>query len=89
MRDKKICAWALAFFLFYFLLSPGVLKAEKIKVRVISENAKLLLSPDPDSRVIMVIPLGTVLESEEQTGSWFKVSLPPDEKGFVNIYFSI
>ncbi|MFQ6082085.1 MAG: SH3 domain-containing protein [Candidatus Aminicenantia bacterium] len=65
------------------LLLPGLSNAEKVKVRVIVEKANIRLKPDLGSMVIGSAPLGAILESDEQIGEWFKVNLPPDEKGFV------
>ena len=65
------------------LILPGMSKAEKVKVRVIAEKTNIRLKPDLQSMVIGSAPLGAILESEEQVGEWFKVSLPPDKKGYV------
>jgi opacity protein-like surface antigen len=66
-----------------FYLFPNLTHAEKIKLRVTVEKANVRLKPDLGSMVISEVPLGAVLEVEEQIGEWFKVSLPPDEKGFI------
>ena len=66
-----------------FLIFPGLSQAKKVKLRVTVEKTNIMLKPDSGSKVISEIPLGAILDSEEQIGEWFKVSLPPDEKGFV------
>ncbi len=65
------------------LVSPSFIQAGKVKLRVTVEKANVRLKPDLGSMVISEVPLGAVLEAEEQIGEWFKVNLPPDEKGFV------
>jgi len=69
--------------IFILLIFPGLSNAEKVKVKVIAEKANIRLKPDLQSMVIETASLGAILESEEQVGEWFKVSLPPDEKGYI------
>lgn len=70
-------------FLSILLLWPGLSIAEKVKVRVILENANIRLKPDISSMIITGVSLGAILESDGQVEEWYKVNLPPDEKGFV------
>jgi len=65
------------------LLLPGLSRAEKFKLRVTADKANIRLKPDAGSMVISSAPLGAMLDSDKQAGEWFRVSLPPDEKGFV------
>ncbi len=64
------------------LLWPGLSQAQDLKLRVIVEKAEIHLRPDPNSLVLGESLLGTLLESDRQTGEWFRVVLPADEKGF-------
>jgi hypothetical protein len=69
--------------LMILLISPLQGRAEKAKVKVIVNIANVRLKPDLGSQVIGRMPLGTILESDEIVGEWFKVNLPPDESGIV------
>ncbi|NIM89958.1 MAG: SH3 domain-containing protein [Candidatus Aminicenantes bacterium] len=69
--------------LIILLLLPEVSQAEKLNVKIVVDNAIVRLKPDMGSMVIGTVPLGTILESEEQVDGWFRVSLPPDEKGYI------
>lgn len=82
MRKTKICL-GLVFCLLILLLRPGLCKAEKFKLRVTVEEAEIRLKPDSGSMTINTAPAGAILDSDEQVGEWFKVSLPPDKKGIV------
>jgi hypothetical protein len=64
-----------------FLISPPLEGAEKTKVKVIVNTANVRLKPDLASRVIGKVSLGTILESDEKTGEWYRVNLPPDKSG--------
>lgn len=74
-----------AFFLAVLLFMPALAKAESFQVRVVVQDAVVRLKPEANSPVISTMPLGSVLESEEGTADWYKVTLPPDENGFVVI----
>jgi hypothetical protein len=69
--------------LVFFLLLPHIIEAGKVKLRVIVEKANIRLKPDLGSIIIVTIPMGAVIEADERIGEWFKVSLPPDEKGII------
>jgi len=49
--------------------------AGKIKLRVVVEKANVRAKPDLGSPIIRKIPMGAILEAEEQIGEWFKVIL--------------
>jgi len=53
------------------------------QVRVIKKDAVLRLKPKGDEVVLRKLPLGALLDVEEQLDDWLKISLPPDEDGFV------
>ena len=78
---KKVCMTIV--FLSILLLWPGLSTAQKVKVRVILENANIRLKPDISSMIITGVSLGAVFESDGQVEEWYKVNMPPDEKGFV------
>ncbi len=53
------------------------------KVRVIKMDAVLRLKPKDDAVVLRKLPLGALLDVEEQLDDWLKISLPPDKDKFV------
>jgi hypothetical protein len=57
--------------------------AEYDQVRVIKQNAVLRIKPKNDAAIIKKLPLGALLEVKEELGDWLKITLPPDEDGFV------
>ena len=58
-------------------------QAESDQVRVIKSNAVLRIKPKDGAVIIKKLPLGALLEVEEEIGDWLKITLPPDEDGFV------
>jgi len=64
------------------LLLPPLGQAENLKLRVTVKQAEIHLMPSARSTVLSLSPLGSILESDKQAGDWFRVILPPDEKGF-------
>jgi hypothetical protein len=56
---------------------------ENGQIRVIKQNAQLLVKPKDGAVVIKKLPLGALLDVEEEMGEWLKISLPPDEDDFV------
>lgn len=65
---------------------PQLINADVIKIVVIIDEAEVRWHPDLKSIVIKTIPKGTVLESKERIGDWFKVEIPPSEMGIVSGY---
>ena len=59
------------------------LTEEHYQVRVIKQNAVLRITPKNGAVVIKKMPLGALLDVEDEIGDWLKISLPPDEDGFV------
>lgn len=57
--------------------------AEVNQVRVIKQNAVLRIKPTNDSVIIKKLPLGALLDVEEELDGWLKIKLPPDQDGFV------
>ena len=65
-----------------FFLIPQFGLAETIKIRVIHEKADVFLKADLKSAILKTVKAGTMLDAEEKRGEWFRVVLPPDERGF-------
>jgi len=80
MRNLKR-QFTLAVCLSVVLNLPGLTQGENLKLRIIVEKAKVLLRPEPGSTVLREFLLGEILESDKQIGQWFRVILPPGEKG--------
>ena len=57
--------------------------SEYDQVRVIKQNAVLRIKPKDGAVIITKLPLGALLEVDEELDDWLKISLPPDEDGFV------
>ena len=57
--------------------------AEDNQERVIKENAVLRIKPKDGSVIIKKLPLGVLLDVEDELDDWLKIKLPPDEDGFV------
>jgi hypothetical protein len=84
MKNMRVVSFSV-FFLVVLLLAPANVEAENSKVRVVAQGASLRLKPEANSPVISTMPLGSILETEEEDTDWYKVILPPDENGFVVI----
>ncbi|MBN1271150.1 MAG: SH3 domain-containing protein [Candidatus Aminicenantes bacterium] len=80
-NPKPIFALFLTAVLILILPSAGM--SENVKLRVTVERANIRLKPSLESAVVGRAPLGTIFENAEKVGDWFKISLPPDESGFV------
>jgi len=80
MRDSKR-QFTLVICLAVVLLLPGIIQAENLKLRITVEQAKIHMRPDARSLVLSISRLGSVLESDKKIGDWFRVILPPDDKG--------
>jgi len=66
-----------------FLCLVGIGEAATIKLRITVEKANIRLKPTTESVVIFQAPLGAILNAEEKIGEWYRVNLPPDERGVV------
>jgi hypothetical protein len=71
----------LCLFLFVLLLMPQLIRAEEVEVQVIVQKANVRAKAELNSEVVIQVSLGTVLKSDLQEGNWFRIFLPPDEKG--------
>ncbi len=57
--------------------------AENNQVRVVKPNAVLRIKPKNGTVIIKRLPLGALLDVEEELNEWIRIKLPPDEDGFV------
>lgn len=63
--------------------APQEASDDSHQVRVIKNDAVLRLKPKDDAVVLRKLPLGVLLDIEEQIDDWLQISLPPDKDGFV------
>ncbi|MFC2164015.1 porin family protein [Acidobacteriota bacterium] len=84
MSNKKLPLVLVLFLHFLIILSFRVYAQETKRLIVIKkENTILRLYPREDSLAIKELPLGALLEVEEEIGEWFKIELPLDKDGIV------
>ena len=57
--------------------------SEYDQVRVIKQNAVLRIKPKDGAVIITKLPLGALLDVDQEMDDWLKISLPPDEDGFI------
>lgn len=77
---RKQHAWRIACSII-LLFCAGLIQAETIKLKVEATTANIRLKPGLESRIIGKAKAGTILESDERQGDWFKVSLLSDKEG--------
>lgn len=80
---KGISITIFIFGLFILLVSPHSVLASKYTVKVVFENANIRLNPDEAGPIIEMAPMGAILDSDLKVGTWYRIKLPPDERGFV------
>lgn len=61
--------------------AEAVLSSFPKKVEVIIDQSEIRLKPDRKSQIIGKIRFGTILQSTEKTGDWYKVNLPSSAEG--------
>ena len=57
----------------FLLVSANTVYAEKIKIKVVVENASIRLKPDATSEIIEKTSIGRTFEAEEKKGEWYKI----------------
>lgn len=65
----------------FVLFIPEHGQAEGLQLRVIVQKANIRLRPDASSEIVTQVNMGTLLESDQKEGNWYRVLLPPDEMG--------
>jgi len=70
-----------------FLFTNYVLNAvaSEWKLKISVEKANVLREPNAESPVVSIAPKGTILDSYEKIGEWYRVIIGPDDKGFTVI----
>jgi hypothetical protein len=72
------------FFLSFFLNAQEQGTAER-KLKVSAASASIRISASETSRVVAILPKGTIITSYEADGIWFRVVLSPGKEGIVVI----
>jgi len=57
---------------------------EKLKVHIIAEEADIREAPDAKSKLLGQAPNGTMLETEEKQGPWYKVAVAANVYGYIH-----
>ncbi|MDH7493911.1 MAG: hypothetical protein QHH44_08480 [Candidatus Saccharicenans sp.] len=71
---KRAAVFVLVFLaLFSNLVFPLPSQVQKIRLKVVSEQANIRLKPDIGSEMVWQVPEGTELEAERKEGEWFEV----------------
>jgi hypothetical protein len=78
MRKRRL--WPLLFSSFFLLGSIPIL-AETIHLKVRATVANIRIKPDMAGTIVGQVRAGTILESEQRLGDWFKVTLPVSKEG--------
>jgi len=71
---------------FPLFLVPGGAQSISIRLKVVTEQANVRLKPDIGSIIIYQAPQGTILESSEKEGEWYRVRLIQGEGDIVSGY---
>ncbi len=82
MKKLKKAFVLMTFISLMFCLSNLVFALDK-EVKVTVQKGNVRVKPSLQSTVIGRVPLGASFKVLETEGEWFKISLPPDEDGFV------
>ena len=82
-KTKWHFVWIIS--LFIILLLPDVGQAENAELRVTVSKANIRSKPTTASEVLTQVTMDTILNSDLQEGNWYRVILPPDDKGVVRI----
>ena len=71
----------------FFLLNIYAFSTDSSRweLRIAVEKANILLEPDIESAIVTTMPKGSILQSYEKAGEWFRIIIGPDEEGFVVI----
>ncbi len=59
---------------------PVIAQDNPSQIKVVTEQANIRLRPDIGSVIIRQVPKGTILESWEKTGAWYKVKLEEGQR---------
>ena len=68
------------------LFSMSFLFAETIKLKVTVDTANIRELPSKNSKIIMHVPIDTVLEASDKVDEWYVIAIPgkPAENGFIS-----
>jgi len=80
----EFLVFLLAFFLLFFVTVWA--QSVSIRLKVVTEQANVRLKPDIGSIIIYQLPQGTIVDSSEKEGEWYRVRLVQDEEDTVSGY---
>ena len=80
----KILIFLLAFSPLFFVTVWA--QSASIRLKVVTEQANVRLKPDIGSIIIYQLPQGTIIDSSEKEGEWYRVRLVQDEGDTVSGY---
>ena len=76
---RILLLWSGIFFVGILVFSVSRLQLTEWKLRILNESASVRLIPSLEGPVIATLSKGTILNSYEAAGDWFRVVLPPRE----------
>ncbi len=80
----EFLVFLLAFFPLFFVTVWA--QSVSIRLKVVTEQANVRLKPDIGSIIIYQLPQGTIVDSSEKEGEWYRVRLVQDEGDTVSGY---
>ncbi|MEA3420850.1 MAG: SH3 domain-containing protein, partial [Acidobacteriota bacterium] len=83
-NGSKFLVFLLAFFPLFFVNVWA--QSVSIRLKVVTEQANVRLKPDIGSIIIYQLPQGTIVDSSEKEGEWYRVRLVQDEGDTVSGY---
>jgi outer membrane protein W len=81
IRFLKIQSAVALFFVLVFFSSAGLLQAQEIKIRIITQDATLYLKPTKESLEIVKLPIGSIYDVLGFYDEWYQIETPPDKNG--------
>jgi hypothetical protein len=85
MRIHNHSKFLLVMFFFLAILVALNAGASEWKLKISVEKANIHREPNAESPIVSTTLKGTILDSYEKIGDWFRVIIGPDEKGFTVI----
>jgi outer membrane protein W len=81
IRFLKIQSAVVFLFVLGFFSSAGLLQAQEIRIRIITQDATLYLKPTEESLEIIKLPIGSIYDVLGSYKEWYQIETPPDKNG--------
>lgn len=78
MKIRSVKSVFVCLSLVSLLIGPGIVQAQKQKIKVTTEGASIRVKPDAGSEVMATPEVGTVYEVEAKIEDWFEIKLKTD-----------